>query len=59
MHMPSAGGPPITEFGDLWVLGEHRITCGDARDRPPTPQTLAPIKNRLDEMLRCIGLITR
>jgi len=42
MHMPSAGGPHITEFGDLWVLGEHRITCGDVRDRPPTPQTFAP-----------------
>jgi DNA modification methylase len=25
-------GPPITRAGDLWLLGEHRIYCGDARD---------------------------
>lgn len=23
--------PPITRPGDIWVLGEHRLTCGDAR----------------------------
>jgi DNA modification methylase len=22
--------PPITKLGDLWLLGEHRILCGDA-----------------------------
>jgi len=25
-------GPPITRIGDLWLLGDHRIYCGDARD---------------------------
>ena len=24
---------PITKLGDVWVLGNHRIFCGDARDR--------------------------
>ena len=24
-------GPPITEVGDLWLLGDHRLLCGDAR----------------------------
>ncbi len=24
-------GPAVTEFGDLWQLGKHRLTCGDAR----------------------------
>jgi hypothetical protein len=25
--------PPITKLGDLWVLGDHRLLCGDALDR--------------------------
>lgn len=25
-------GPAITALGDLWQLGPHRLTCGDARD---------------------------
>jgi DNA modification methylase len=25
-------GPPITQAGDLWQLGTHRLICGDARD---------------------------
>ena len=24
-------GPAVTEFGDLWQLGKHRLLCGDAR----------------------------
>jgi DNA modification methylase len=24
-------GPAVTEFGDLWHLGKHRLMCGDAR----------------------------
>ncbi len=23
-------GPPVTKPGDLWVMGEHRLLCGDA-----------------------------
>src|SRR5262245_59677620 len=26
-------GPAVTQTGDLWVLGNHRLLCGDARDR--------------------------
>ena len=25
-----AGATPVTRVGDLWVLGEHRLLCGDA-----------------------------
>lgn len=25
-------GPAVTRCGDLWLLGEHRLFCGDARD---------------------------
>jgi DNA modification methylase len=24
--------PPVTKLGDLWLLGAHRLYCGDARD---------------------------
>lgn len=24
--------PPITRLGDLWILADHRLLCGDARD---------------------------
>ena len=26
-------GPAVTQTGDLWVLGNHRLLCGDARDQ--------------------------
>ncbi|HUY86847.1 MAG TPA: site-specific DNA-methyltransferase [Acidimicrobiales bacterium] len=25
-------GPPVSQLGDLWVLGPHRVYCGDARE---------------------------
>jgi hypothetical protein len=25
-------GPSVTRSGDLWVLGRHKLVCGDARD---------------------------
>jgi DNA modification methylase len=28
---PAPAGPPITKPGDLWILGPHRLLCGDAR----------------------------
>jgi hypothetical protein len=27
---PLPSHPPVTQLGDLWVLGEHRLLCGDA-----------------------------
>ena len=24
--------PPVSRLGDVWILGKHRIFCGDARD---------------------------
>ncbi|MFZ3005374.1 MAG: site-specific DNA-methyltransferase [Phenylobacterium sp.] len=29
---PAAAGPAATRLGDLWVLGRHRLLCGDAKD---------------------------
>ena len=30
--LPSIPDHPITELGDVWVLGDHRIACGDSKD---------------------------
>ena len=29
---PLDSGPPACALGDLWILGPHRLVCGDARD---------------------------
>src|SRR5258708_38941357 len=32
-QLPSLGeGPPVSRLGDLWVLGNHKLYCGDSRD---------------------------
>lgn len=31
--IPAVPSSPRTKPGDIWVLGEHRIGCGDGRDR--------------------------
>ena len=36
---PAPSGPPVARIGDLWLLGPHRIICGDAL-APETYQTL-------------------
>ncbi len=30
--VPEATGEPKTKSGDIWILGDHRIGCGDCRD---------------------------
>lgn len=30
--VPETPIEPITKLGDLWVLGEHRLLCGDSTD---------------------------
>jgi len=30
LHPPVGSGPAITRPGDLWILGRHRIRCGNA-----------------------------
>src|SRR6267142_1636502 len=27
-----SAGPPLTKIGDLWLLGQHRVLCGNALD---------------------------
>ncbi|KRE16844.1 hypothetical protein ASE63_14030 [Bosea sp. Root381] len=26
-------GMPVSQLGDVWLLGDHRLTCGDARNK--------------------------
>jgi DNA modification methylase len=30
--VPEAPEEPITKLGDLWILGDHRLLCGDSTD---------------------------
>ncbi len=30
--LPDRSVPPVTRRGDLWILGRHRVLCGDARN---------------------------
>jgi DNA modification methylase len=30
--IPQVVGPAVSRVGDLWLLGRHRVLCGDARD---------------------------
>lgn len=30
-HLPAVVAAPVTRTGDLWMLGPHRLLCGDAR----------------------------
>ena len=38
-HKP---GQPVTRNGDLWILGSHRVLCGDARDDRAYQALLGP-----------------
>jgi DNA modification methylase len=41
-EIPAASpGPAITRPGDLWLLGDHRLLCGDARDGGAVQQLMA------------------
>jgi DNA modification methylase len=31
-HVPDVGGDVVTVPGDVWILGRHRIVCGDSTD---------------------------
>lgn len=30
--VPAVSGPAVTRLGDYWLMGHHRLVCGDAQD---------------------------
>jgi DNA modification methylase len=40
----SSPAPAVSQTGDLWLLGSHRLLCGDARDQAAYAQLLAGAK---------------
>jgi len=30
--IPAVSGPAVSQSGDLWLLGRHKVLCGDALD---------------------------
>ncbi|MCY4318351.1 MAG: site-specific DNA-methyltransferase [Alphaproteobacteria bacterium] len=44
---PDPPADPVTKPGDLWVLGRHRLVCGDATDADVVARALAGATPRL------------
>ena len=48
---PDAAPPlpttPVTQLGDVWVLGNHRLICGDATDPQVVARVLGPVRPML------------
>lgn len=44
---PEAPAVPVSELGDVWLLGRHRIVCGDCTDALVVDKALAGVKPHL------------
>ncbi|WP_395066169.1 site-specific DNA-methyltransferase [Paraburkholderia silvatlantica] len=45
--VPEAPANPVTVPGDVWVLGSHRLVCGDSTDGEVTAAALAGVRPAL------------
>lgn len=45
--VPEAPAAPVSRPGDLWVLGNHRLLCGDATDPAAVARLLAGVRPQL------------
>lgn len=45
--VPDLPGEPVARMGDLWVLGRHRLLCGDSTCRQDVSTLLAGISPHL------------
>jgi DNA modification methylase len=46
-EVPEAPTVPITQPGDVWQLGSHRLVCGDATNADDVARTLGGVKPHL------------
>ena len=44
---PEPPADPVTRLGDVWLLGKHRIVCGDCTDALVVEKALAGVKPHL------------
>jgi hypothetical protein len=44
---PPAPDNPVSVLGDVWLLGRHRITCGDCTDKVVVDRVLAGVRPHL------------
>ncbi len=44
---PEVPANPVSELGDVWVLGKHRLACGDSTDAGVVAKVLGPVKPHL------------
>jgi hypothetical protein len=40
-EVPELPADPITKVGDLWILGEHRVLCGDSMNAEDVGRVMA------------------
>lgn len=52
-HIPAMTDRAVTQPGDLWVLGEHRLVCGDARS-PGSYQALMAREGRAPDRAQMV-----
>ena len=45
--VPETPADPVTRLGDVWVMGRHRIVCGDCTDPLVVDKVLAGVKPHL------------
>jgi DNA modification methylase len=45
--VPEPPANPVTRPGDVWILGRHRLVCGDATDPAAVDQVLAGVRPHL------------
>ena len=45
--VPPVPEAPVSEAGDVWLLGRHRLICGDATDASVVERVLAGVKPHL------------
>lgn len=45
--VPEVGDDPVSKLGDVWLLGAHRLTCGDATSATDVERVLGAVKPTL------------